>query len=90
MKTIQFVQTTPEDLKNSILSDLESSIRNLAKQLVPKPQEELMLRKEVAEYLKISLVTLWNWTNDGKLQSYSIANKIYYKRHEVEQALTAL
>lgn len=90
MKSIQFVQTTPEDFKNSIISDLESTLRNLAKQFIPKQQDELMTRKQVSEHLKISTVTLWTWTKEGRLTAYTISNRIYYKRHEVNQALIKL
>ena len=90
LETVQFIQTTPEEFKKSLLTDLEGALKNLVKQLAPKQHDELMTRNQVAEYLKISLVTLWNWTKEGKLKSYSIANKIYYKRHEIEQALTEL
>jgi excisionase family DNA binding protein len=48
---------------------------------------ELLTRKQTAKHLGISLVTLYHWTKDGKLQSYSIGDRIRYKRDEVLQAL---
>jgi excisionase family DNA binding protein len=46
-----------------------------------------MTRNEVAEYLKVDLSTLWNWTNKGKLTAYGIGARVYYKRNEIEQCI---
>ena len=49
----------------------------------PLNSDELLSRKEAAKLLKITLSTLWSWTNSGKLKSYGIANRVYYKRNEI-------
>ncbi|WP_299160099.1 helix-turn-helix domain-containing protein [uncultured Eudoraea sp.] len=51
---------------------------------------ELLTREETAEYLKISLSTLWHWSKKGILPSYGIGNRVYYKRIEIEEALIKL
>jgi excisionase family DNA binding protein len=48
---------------------------------------ELLTRKQTANYLGISLVSLYHWTKDGKLQSYQISGRIRYKRDEVLNAI---
>ena len=56
-----------------------------------KPKEKNYLsRKETANLLKISLVTLNTLTASGKLTSYRIGKRILYKEDEVEQALTQI
>lgn len=37
--------------------------------------------------LGINLTTLNNWTKKGILISYGIGGRVYYKRHEVENAI---
>jgi excisionase family DNA binding protein len=48
---------------------------------------ENMTPKEVAELLRVSTVTVWQWTKDGKLTAYRLSNRKYYKRKEVEKVL---
>ncbi|HPD66382.1 MAG TPA: helix-turn-helix domain-containing protein [Bacteroidia bacterium] len=74
--------------------DFFSQIREILRQEVarmhPESEEihsELMTRKETADFLNISLVCLNNWTKTGILTSYNISGKVYYKRHEIMQAL---
>jgi len=47
----------------------------------------LLTRKQTANFLGISLVTLDNWTKDGKIQSYTIADHKRFKRDEVLKAI---
>ena len=46
-----------------------------------------MSRKEVADYLHISLPTLHDWTKMGWLPSYKIGNRVLYKNNEVDDSL---
>jgi hypothetical protein len=48
---------------------------------------EYISRHKVADMLKVSPVTISDWTAKGILTAYKIARKVYYKRDEVEQAL---
>lgn len=47
----------------------------------------LMSAKQVAEYLKVSSVTVWNWTNSGILKCSKIGGRVRYVRSEVAEAL---
>jgi len=53
----------------------------------PKPETELLTRKEAAKLLGVSLVTIQDWTKTGKITGYRIASRIRYKRHELETSL---
>ena len=88
MKNLKF-----EDLPNAAelilekLSILESELKILKESFQPREPEELMTREETAEYLKVSLTTLWHWSKKGILPSYGIGNRVYYKRSEVESII---
>lgn len=69
------------------LTQIEHKLADLKEYFEPKEPVELMTRNEVAEYLKVDLSTLWNWTNKGKLTAYGIGARVYYKRNEIEQCL---
>ena len=91
MKTesIQFVQVTPEQLKEAIIDGINSKLEDLKKNFQPKEPEELLTRTEVAEMFKIDLSSVHNWCKRGKLKSYGISGsaRIYFKRSEIDQLL---
>lgn len=84
---IQFIQITPDQLQSAILQGVKEQLNELKQSFQPKAPTEYMTRNEVKELLHIDLSTVHNWTKKGKLKSYGISNRIYYKRHEVEQAI---
>lgn len=91
MNKIQFIQTSPEELTSAISEVLNKQLLELKKQLLSKNEnDELLTRKEACEYLQIDSSTLWHWTNKGKVKAYGIANRRYYKRTELNEALKPL
>jgi excisionase family DNA binding protein len=69
------------------LSLIELELENIKNNFQPKEPVELMTREETAQYLKVSLSTLWHWSKKGILPSYGIGNRVYYKRSEIESSL---
>lgn len=49
---------------------------------------DYITRFEVSKILRVSLVTLNDWTKKGLLTAYKCGNRVYYKRAEIENALT--
>ena len=90
MKSIQFVQVTPEELQEAILQGVKSQLERLSKDFQPKEPEEYLTRAEVAKLLKVDLSTVHNWSKAGKLQRHGIGNRVLYKRSEIEQSLISL
>lgn len=84
MRTQQLIQIeniTVDDFKAELLTDIKDIISNLIYD--QKKDDELLSRVQVAEYLKISLVTLWNWTKNDIVPAYRIGNKVRYKKSEL-------
>jgi excisionase family DNA binding protein len=50
-------------------------------------QETYMTRKELSEYLKISLPTLHKLVNNGTIKSYKIGGSVRFKKTEIETFL---
>ena len=90
MESIQFIGTTPQELRESINNDVRRQLDELKESFQPKTPEEYLTRSETANMLKINLSTLYHWTKKGKLKSYGLSGKVYYKRSEVESALIQL
>jgi len=90
METIQFIQTTPEQVTEDILQGFRNEIEKLKRDFQPKEPTEYLTRNELKDLLKCDLSTIHNWTVKGKLKPYGIGNRVYYKRHEVESAIISL
>ncbi|MDL5511722.1 helix-turn-helix domain-containing protein [Arenibacter sp. M-2] len=69
------------------LTRVEEELENIKMNFQPMAPVELMTRQEVADYFKINITTLWNWTKKGRLKSYGIGYRVYYKRSEIETSL---
>jgi hypothetical protein len=52
--------------------------------------ETLLSRKEACELLKINFTSLWKHTKSGKLKSYGIGNRVYYKKEEIMRSITRI
>lgn len=81
---------TPQQLKESILSDVRTELKEIVLNFQPKKQPEYLTRKEVAKILKVSLVTLSDWNKKGVLKPYRLGNLIRYKTTEIEESLIAI
>jgi len=84
--TIQFIQVTPEQLEERIVQ----GVKNILKGVIQPEQEELLTRDEAAKFLNVSFPTLHSWTSAGKIASYGLGNKVFYKKSEIMASLTPL
>jgi hypothetical protein len=57
----------------------------------PENNDDILLsRLETSKLLKINLTSLWKHTKSGKLKSYGIGNRVFYKKNEVLKSLTRI
>jgi hypothetical protein len=82
--------TTPEALADLISTSVKSQLEDFTKQFEAPEPDRLLTREQTAELLQINLSTLWHWERKGKVQSYGIANRRYYKYNEVIASLQPL
>jgi excisionase family DNA binding protein len=80
---------TPEQI-TSFFEGLQNQLKELKEKFEPKQPEELLTRKEAAALLKCDISTIFNWVRSGRLIAYSISNRVYFKRSEIEKALISL
>ena len=90
MEKIQLISTTPDALVQEILKGVDSRFEALKENFEPKTPTEYLSRQETADLLKIDVSTLHRWTKQGKLKSYGLGNRVYYKRAEVENSFVKL
>lgn len=89
-KSILLHCITVNDLEKLIKKIIKEEIMELKKQLENKSSDELMTVQETCEFLKINSSTLWSWTKNGKIESYGIGNRRYYKKADVLDSLVLL
>lgn len=55
-----------------------------------KQQPHYLTRKEAANRLNVSEVTLSNYTKDGKVQGYYLGGKMLYQESDLDAALNSV
>lgn len=75
-----------------ILEKLNSIEKAIEKLNSAKNNDEnvLLSRTEACELLKINFTSLWKHTKSGKLNSYGIGNRVYYKKGEILNSIKKL
>ena len=89
-KMTQVFGVSPDEFKESILTDVRAEIKSLAQNFQPITPTEYLTRQETAEILKVSLDTLSDWNKKKILNPYRLGNLIRYKRDEIEKALISI
>ena len=82
-KTIEITEITVDELADKVADKLLRKIKHYIDDLAANQNDIFLTRTETADYLKVDLSTLWNWSNKGKLISYGIGNRRYYNKKEI-------
>jgi hypothetical protein len=90
MGTLQLIEVTPQQLQEEILKGIKTQLKEFASLFKATPQEEYLTREETAKLLKVDLSTLWHWNKKGILTPFGISNRVYYKRSDIDKAMTKL
>lgn len=85
----EIILTTKEELTGIINHSVFEAFKNYK----PIPKEEpkieaYLSRKETANRLQASLVSLRAWTKAGLIKSHVIGGRVLYKESDIEAALT--
>lgn len=89
--SILLQELTPHQLGNLIDEKIVNRLEHLKKHLDNKrATDELLTRDETCKFLKIDSSTLWAWSKKGKVKTYGIGARRYYKRSELLESLTLL
>ena len=84
---IQFDQKALSDcIKDAIREELQifiSGIRNTVDDTESKSSEKLLTKREMADELDISLVSLTEWMKQGRIPYMRMGKRIYFKKQEV-------
>jgi len=90
MSAIQFVATSPQDLKNEITADVKVVLDDFLKHFKPVQPAEYLTRQQVAKMFDVDLSTVHNWCKSGKLKPLGIGSRVYFLRTDIEACLIPL
>jgi len=79
-----------DDLANIIISGIEQKLEAFRQNFQPKEPTQLLNRKETAAFFGVSTPTIDAWVNNKLLIAYRQGNRKYFKRKELEGALTRI
>jgi len=86
-KTIQITEVSIDELADKVAGKLLVKIENYLKELSKPKNEELLTRQEVADYLRISLVTMHSWSKHGIINPIRMGNRILFKKQDILDVL---
>lgn len=86
-KTVQITEVTVDELADAVADKLMFKIENYLKELSKKQNDDILTRQEVADYLRISLVTIHSWNKHGILNPIRMGNRIFYKKQDILDVL---
>lgn len=76
--------------EEQLFNMIEKAVSNALEKAQPKQDtEKYLTREETAKKCAITLATLNNWVNAGKIISYRINGRVLFKQSDIEKALIA-
>lgn len=90
MSQVQFIQYSPEQLKNEINEGVKIQLQEFLKHFTPAQPKEYLSRKDITEMFGVDLSTVHNWCKSKRLNPLGIGSRVYFLRSEVEESLKPL
>lgn len=90
MEKIQFLEVTPQQLKDEITNDVKIHLDEFLKNFKPKQPNDYLSRKDISIMFKVDISTVHNWCKSGKLKPLGIGARVYFLRSDIEKSLTPL
>ena len=73
-----------------IKQEVRNALNEYKTRIEAPKDEKLYSRKETATKLKISLVTLTKFVNDGKINAHRIGARVLFKAESIEMCLSKI
>ena len=88
-KEIYLSGLTADQLSEMIRESLRDELQQF-RPARPKSETKYLTRQETARRLRISLVTLTDWVNRGKICAHTIGGRVLFRDSDVEAALNQI
>jgi excisionase family DNA binding protein len=90
MEQVLLTQLSVKELQEHLSETVKEVLTAMRQQEVRTGPDELFTRKEAAKYLRLSLVTLNEYTQRGLVPAYRLGARVLYRRSEVDKCLTMI
>ena len=90
MQTVQFIQTTPQELQHQINEGVKIQLQEFLKHFTPTQPKEYLSRQDVSKMFGVDISTVHNWCKSKRLNPLGIGSRVYFLRSEVEASLKPL
>ena len=90
MQTIQFIQTTPQELQNQINEGIRIQLQEFLKHFTTPQPKEYLSRQDISKMFGVDISTVHNWCKSKRLNPLGIGSRVYFLRSEVEASLKPL
>jgi len=91
MKSIQFLNTSPQEVANPIIEAQNIQLQEFLKHFAPVQPKEYLTRQEVATMLSVDLSTIHNMCKSKRLNPLTLGgSRVYFLRSELEASLRPL
>lgn len=90
MSTVQFIQTTPQELQQQINEGVKIQLQEFLTQFKPKLPNDYLTRSDVAKMFNVDISTVHNWCKSKRLNPLGIGSRVYFLRSEIEASLKPL
>lgn len=88
--TVQFIQTTPQELQQQINEGVKIQLQDFLKHFTPTQPKEYLSRQDVSKMFGVDISTVHNWCKSKRLNPLGIGSRVYFLRSEVEASLKPL
>ena len=89
-KITQVHHTSKDELLQSIINGVDKKLNEFKTSFLPKEPTRLLNRKQAAMFFGVTTVTIDSWSEKGILIAYRTGNRKFFKRKELENALTKI
>ena len=86
-KKVLINEVTADELADMVADKMIVKMEKYIQDYLDHRSDYLLTRNEAAEFLNIDISTLYLWVKKGKINSYGIGNRRYFKKQEVIDAL---
>jgi len=90
MSTVQFIQTTPQELQQQINEGVKIQLMEFLTHFKPKLPNDYLTRSDVAKMFHVDISTVHNWCKSKRLNPLGIGSRVYFLRSEIEASLKPL
>lgn len=90
MQTVQFIQTTPQELQQQINEGVKIQLQEFLTHFKPKLPNDYLTRSDVAKMFNVDVSTIHNWCKSKRLNPLGIGSRVYFLRSEIEASLKPL